>query len=149
LVLSIFTGFTQFVHPLVDPWAEVSPTSSTSQSEIYLVGTDGARQTRLTVSRGASDGSPAFSAGGAFIVFTRMRPITGRDPIGDVFRMAADGSAVTRLTRASRWYLGPIPSPEGESVCLPFFRADPRKRTIALLPCSGGHPTLLPDGRSN
>src|SRR5205814_8464377 len=91
LALSIFTGFTQFVHPLVDPWAEVSPFASTSQSEVYLVDADGARQTRLTISRGASDGSPAFSAG-AFIVFTRSRSIAGRDPVGDVFRMAADGS---------------------------------------------------------
>ena len=149
LVLSIFTGFTQFVHPLVDPWAEVSPFASTSQSEVYLVDADGARQTRLTISRGASDGSPAFSAGGAFIVFTRSRSIAGRDPVGDVFRMAADGSDVTRLTRASRWYLGPIPSPDGESVGVTFFRADTRKWTIGLLPAAGGDPRLLTDGRSN
>ena len=149
LALSIFTGFTQFVHPLVDPWAEVSPFASTAQSEIYLVDADGARQTRLTISRGASDGSPAFSAGGAFIVFTRSRSIAGRDPVGDVFRMAADGSDVTRLTRASRWYLGPIPSPDGQSVGVTFFRQDTRRWTIGLLPATGGDPRLLTDGQSN
>src|SRR5437773_6268250 len=52
LALSIFTGFTQFVHPLVEPWAEVSPFASTAQSEIYLVDADGARQTRLTIKIG-------------------------------------------------------------------------------------------------
>src|SRR2546422_9630248 len=149
LALSIFTGFTQFIHPLVDPWAEVSPLTSTDQSEVYLVNADGARQTRLTISRGASDGSPAFSAGGAFIVFTRSRASAGHDPVGDVFRMAADGSDVTRLTRASRWYLGPIPSPEGKSVGVTFFRADTHKWTIGLLPASGGDPRLLTDGKSN
>ena len=149
LALSIFTGFTQFVHPLVDPWAEVSPFASTAQSEIYLVGADGARQTRLTISRGASDGSPAFSAGGAFIVFTRSRSIAGRDPVGDVFRMAADGSDVTRLTRASRWYLGPIPSPDGQLVGVTFFRQDTRRWTIGLLPVIGGDPRLLTDGKAN
>jgi len=148
LALSIFTGFTQFVHPLVDPWAEVSPTASTSHSEVYVVDADGARQTRLTISRGASDGSPAFSAGGAFIVFTRSRSIAGRDPVGDVFRMAADGSDVTRLTRASRWYLGPIPSPDGQSVGVTFFRQDTRRWTIGLLPATGGDPRLLTDGKS-
>ena len=149
LALSILTGFTQFVHPLVDPWAEVSPIASTAQSEIYLVDADGARETRLTISRGASDGSPAFSAGGAFIVFTRSRSIAGRDPVGDVFRMAADGSDVTRLTRASRWYLGPIPSPDGQSVGVTFFRQDTRRWTIGLLPATGGDPRLLTDGQSN
>jgi len=149
LALSIFTGFTQFVHPLVDPWAEVSPTASTSHSEVYVVDADGARQTRLTISRGASDGSPAFSAGGAFIVFTRSRSIAGRDPVGDVFRMAADGSDVTRLTRASRWYLGPIPSPDGQSVGVTFFRQDTRRWTIGLLPATGGDPRLLTDGKAN
>ena len=148
LALSIFTGFTQFVHPLVDPWAEVSPTASTSHSEVYVVDADGARQTRLTISRGASDGSPAFSAGGAFIVFTRSRSIAGRDPVGDVFRMAADGSDVTRLRRASRWYLGPIPSPDGQSVGVTFFRQDTRRWTIGLLPATGGDPRLLTDGKS-
>ena len=149
LALSIFTGFTQFVHPLVDPWAEVSPFASTSQSEVYLVDADGARQTRLTISRGASDGSPAFSAGGAFIVFTRSRSIAGRDPVGDVFRMAADGSDVTRLTRASRWYLGPIPSPDGQLVGVTFFRQDTRRWTIGLLRATGGDPRLLTDGKAN
>jgi len=149
LALSIFTGFTQFVHPLVDPWAELSPSASTSLSEIYLVDADGARETRLSISRGASNGSPAFSAGGAFIVFTRSRSIAGRDPVGDVFRMAADGSDVTRLTRASRWYLGPIPSPDGQSVGVTFFRADTHKWTIGLLPATGGDPALLTDGQSN
>jgi len=149
LALSILTGFTQFVHPLVDPWAEVSPFASTAQSEIYLVDADGARQTRLTISRGANDGSPAFSAGGAFIVFTRSRSIAGRDAVGDVFRMAADGSDVTRLTRASLWYLGPIPSPDGQSVGVTFFRQDTRRWTIGLLPATGGDPRLLTDGQSN
>jgi len=149
LALSIFTGFTQFVHPLVDPWAEVSPFASNAQSEVYLVDANGARQTRLTISRGASDASPAFSAGGAFIVFTRSRSIAGRDPVGDVFRMAADGSDVTRLSRASRWYLGPIPSPDGQSVGVTFFRQDTRRWTIGLLPATGGDPRLLTDGKAN
>src|SRR5256886_12051043 len=149
LALSIFTGFTQFVHPLVDPWAEVSPFASNAQSEVYLVDANGARQTRLTISRGASDASPAFSAGGAFIVFTRSRSIAGRDPVGDVLRVAADGSDVTRLSRASRWYLGPIPSPDGQSVGVTFFRPDTRRWTIGLLPATGGDPRLLTDGQSN
>src|SRR5439155_1767346 len=85
LALSIFTGFTQFVHPLVDPYAQVSPLASSARSEIYLVDADGAHHTRLTISHGASDASPAFSADGAFVVFTRSRAIAGRDPVADVF----------------------------------------------------------------
>ena len=149
LALSIFTGFTQFVHPLVDPYAQVSPLASSARSEIYLVDADGAHQTRLTISHGVSDGSPAFSADGAFIVFTRSRRSAGGDPVGDVYRMAADGSDVTRLTRASRWYLGPIPSPDGQLVGVSFFRQDTRKWSIGLLPAAGGDPRLLTDGQSN
>ena len=149
LSLSIFTGFTQFVHPLVDPWAEVSPVAATAASEIYQVDADGAHQTRLTISRGASDGSPVFSADGAFIFFTRARAIAGHDPVADVFRMAADGSDATRLSGAPRWYLGPLPSPDGKLVGVSFFRQDTQKWTIGLLPATGGDARLLTDGQSN
>src|SRR5436305_340820 len=133
LALAIFTGFTQFVHPLVDPYAQVSPLASSARSEIYLVDADGAHQTRLTISHGVSDASPAFSADGAFVVFTRSRAIAGRDPVADVFRMAADGSDVTRLSRAQRWYLGPLPSPDGQSVGVSLVRQHTRKRCLGLL----------------
>ncbi|MCH8977734.1 MAG: PD40 domain-containing protein [Armatimonadetes bacterium] len=63
-----------------------------SFGEIYVMNTDGSRQTRLTDSYGY-DYDPAFSPDGSKIAFTSSRHWEN-----DVFTMNADGTGLTRLT---------------------------------------------------
>ena len=148
LLLSLLTAMTQFIHPLVDTWARTSPVASATPSEIYVMNPDGSQQTRLTISRGDSDSDPAFSPDGRWIVFTRSRLRPGREPVGDLYRMQADGSGATRLTRSPGWYAGPGWSPDGQSIAFSLWRPDTRKWAIAILGASGGDPRLLTDGRA-
>ena len=148
LLLSLLTAMTQYIHPLVDTWARTSPVASTTPSELYMMDADGAHQTRLTISRGDSDSDPAVSQDGKSIVFTRSRPRSGREPVGDLFRMPADDSRATRLTRSSGWYFGPEWSPDGKSIAFSLWRPDARKWAIGILAASGGDPRLLTDGRA-
>lgn len=61
--------------------------------DIWIMDASGANQTQLTFQAGVVDEGPAFSPDGTQIAFT-----SGRDGNYEIYRMARDGSAQSRLT---------------------------------------------------
>ena len=149
LLLSIFTAFTQFVHPLTDTWAGRAPVAPQTQTELFFMRADGTEQTRLTISSGHSDGSPSWSPDGRTIAFIRSDRASVSNPVGEIYRMNADGSGATALTRSAAWYGGPLWSHDGQAIAFSLMRKDTRKWTIAVIDASGGDPRLLIDSSAN
>ena len=149
LLLSIFTGLTQFVHPLADTWAQRAPVADQVQAELFSMKADGTDQTRLTISRGQSDGSPSWSPDGRAIGFARSDPGSGGNPVGEIYRMNADGSGATALTQSPAWYGGPLWSPDGQTMAFSFRRSDTRKWTIAIIQAPGSGTRLLTNSGAN
>ena len=149
LLLSILTAFTQFVHPLGVPWAGRAPVAPQTHAELFFMKADGADQTRLTISSGHSDGSPSWSPDGRAIGFVRLDVVSGRNPMGEIYRMNADGSGATALTRSPAWYLSPLWSPDGQTIAFSLTRRDTSKWTIAVIDATGGDPRMLTDGGGN
>jgi Tol biopolymer transport system component len=86
-------------------------TGRSDEFDIWSMKTGGSGKKRLTRSK-AEDHSPAWDRGGGLIVFTRNA--IGGGP-GDLFRMAFDGSDVTRLTDTPHVSeVDPVWSPESE-----------------------------------
>jgi Tol biopolymer transport system component len=149
LLLSLLTGLTQFVHPLTDTWAARAPVADQIQAELFSMQGDGTDQTRLTISRGQSDGSPAWSPDGRTIGFARLDMVSGRDPVGELYRVNADGSGITALTRSPAWYGGPLWSPDGQVIAFSLRRSDTKKWTVAVIPGTGGGTRLLTNSGAN
>ncbi|HWI07697.1 MAG TPA: hypothetical protein VNT54_09295, partial [Solirubrobacteraceae bacterium] len=79
--------------------------------EVYTINPDGTGEMVLT-ENAVRDGDPGWSPDGAFITFESFR-----DTVSEVYKMAADGSNVTRLTfsganedRSTSW------SPDGTRI---------------------------------
>ena len=149
LLLSLFTGLTQFVHPLANPWAERAPAARQTQEELFSMNADGSGQTRLTISSGQSDTSPSWSPDGRAIAFSRLDVVSGRDPVGEIYRMNADGSGATALTRPPAWYGAPVWSPDGRTIAFSFRRSDTKKWSIGVIDATGGDTRLLTDSGAN
>jgi TolB protein len=150
LLLSLFTGLTQFVHPLTDTWAERAPVALQTQTELFSMKADGTGQTRLTIGSGQSDGAPSWSADGRAITFVRSDLISGGNPVGEIYRMNTDASGARPLTRSPAWYGGPVWSPNGQTLAFSLLRRDTRKWTIAILDAAaGGDPRLLTNSGAN
>ena len=83
-----------------------TPESGTPDSDLWVVNADGSGRRRLTTDP-ANDTDPAWDADGRGIVFS-----SDRDSRGDLYRVALDTGATTRLTRH---YVGraimPAPAP--------------------------------------
>ncbi|HEU4767807.1 MAG TPA: DPP IV N-terminal domain-containing protein, partial [Pyrinomonadaceae bacterium] len=76
------------------------------QSEIYVMNSDGAHQTRLT-NNPAADTAPAWSPDGTKILFTSLRDDPAKPAL---YIMNADGSNPTRVTEGSDGVWRVIPS---------------------------------------
>lgn len=84
--------------------------------DIYSIGVDGGKETRLTTAQGLDDG-PEYSHDGQFIYFNSNR--TG---LMQIWRMKQDGAEQTQVfnDEANNWF--PHPSPDGK--CLVFLTYD-------------------------
>ena len=86
-------------------------TNRDGNSEVYAMNPDGSAQTNLT-NNSAADVSPAWSADGSKIAFTRT--ISGGT--SEVYVMNADGSGQTRITNNSASDFEPAWSPDGTKI---------------------------------
>src|SRR5207245_2069308 len=93
--------------------------------------------------------SPSWSPDGRAIGFVRLDVVSGRNPMGEIYRMNADGSGATALTRSPAWYLSPLWSPDGQTLAFSLTRRDTSKWTIAVIDATGGDPRVLTDGGGN
>jgi TolB protein len=128
--------------------------SSSGDQEIYLVGRDGGRLRRLTISRGV-DISPAWNPRtGNQIAFVSDR---GGSP--QIYLMDAEGANVERLTSAEGYAVSPAWSPNGQLLAFAWQRNNSRfdiyvmdvatRQTVQLTNDSGRNeePSWAPDGR--
>jgi len=68
--------------------------------ELFAIRADGSELAQLTATAAGSNGSPVFSENGRTVTFVSSAPYGGPNPddIADLWRIAPEGSALTRLT---------------------------------------------------
>jgi Tol biopolymer transport system component len=97
------------------------------EGDIWMMSRDGTGQRRLT-SSSRSDGSPAWSADGTTIYFSRRRQ--GTDGYAwAIFSIGADGRGIRQLTRPVRsqhgtCHVDPAPAPNGRVVAYVAMECD-------------------------
>jgi Tol biopolymer transport system component len=95
-VLAACAAFTQYVHPIVDPWAEAlsGRQAMPIPSQLFAMAPDGSAQRRITTSE-TDDSQPSVSPDGSRLAF--VREIDGHSQI---FVSDPDGSHARQLTTA-------------------------------------------------
>lgn len=107
-ILSVFTLFTEYAHPLIHPWAAKDIHATTNiPSDLYIMNPDGSSQTRLT-STPFDHVNPAWSRDGSKIAFAG-----GKNNNKQIYIANADGSNETQLTHDKFDNWGPSWSPDG------------------------------------
>lgn len=127
--------------------------------DIFTSGLDGKNLTQLTNTPGY-DAEAAFSPDGKEIVFCSTRSgyedanpspedksRLEKDPAyyGEIYRMNADGSGVTRLTNATGYDGGPFFSPSGKRICWRRFDASGMNADIFTMGRDGADVKRLTD----
>jgi TolB protein len=113
VVLGAALGF----EPAQDHWLERAASSPVTASEIWVMNSDGSKQTRLIeAADGFEIGDVAWSPDGTKIVYTRSKSSDWYGvPTDDVaiWIAAADGSQPRMLVQGNGWYWLPHWSPDG------------------------------------
>jgi Tol biopolymer transport system component len=117
LVLSMLAFFTQFAHPLVQPWAASDPRTRQVHGDLYVMRADGSGQLRLTTTQ-LDASSPSWSPDGTRIAFQ-----SAVDKTNAIYEMRADGTDVRRLTAAGVDSFEPAWSPDGARIAYVAFVA--------------------------
>jgi Tol biopolymer transport system component len=104
--------------------------------DIFLINDDGTGLIQITHHAAGKDFdsfSPVFSPDGTQIVFATMRnrKEPGNNNTSEIYRMAKDGSNVTRLTNDSYDDLSPCWSADGAQILFSGARPDPRLFTMS------------------
>jgi Tol biopolymer transport system component len=94
MAVAILVAFTQYVNPVVDPWAEALPDDQPRIApQLYAMAADGSGQRRLTVLPGQAL-APRYSPDGRRIVYS-YQPNADKDdpePVTQLHVMNADGT---------------------------------------------------------
>ena len=94
MAVAILVAFTQYVNPVVDPWAEALPDDQPRIApQLYAMAADGSGQRRLTVLPGQAL-APRYSPDGTRIVYS-YQPNADKDdpePVTQLHVMNADGT---------------------------------------------------------
>jgi TolB protein len=129
-LLSMFAAFTQYAHPIVDPWSEAltGPEARRPMSQLYAMAADGSGQRRIAITT-TDDLSPVLSPDGRRLAFGAATAKTSQIEVSE-----PDGSNPKQITTDSS-NAGPAWSPDGSRIA---FQSD---RTGAL-----DLYTMAPDG---
>ena len=154
LVLSVLTAMSQFINPLVDPFAERASGPDTVFSELYTMNADGSRQTRLVATDRVHVFGPVWSPDGTRIAFAK-----GTDAAFGVGVANADGSGSRALMPATTGSSFPGSwSPDGSRLLVVSQAGEAGSRIESVVVASGqrspvsggsshdGRPMFSPDG---
>lgn len=124
LLLSLFTFFTQFAHPLVETWLMQDTPRSEVYGEIFAMDADGRGQTRLTKNPARSMNHPSWSADGRRIVFAlgTWKYNQSAPSDAEIYVMNADGTEQSRLTHNAGYDGHPSWSPDGRKIAFESVR---------------------------
>ncbi|HET8852577.1 MAG TPA: LpqB family beta-propeller domain-containing protein [Ktedonobacteraceae bacterium] len=152
LLLSTFTFFTEYAHPLVYTWA-ASTVHATANipADLYVMNADGSSQIRLT-STPLDRSSPDWSRDGRQIAFAG-----GTQNNQQIYVANADGSNATQITHDTFDNGGPSWSPDGRKIVFSSNRDGTYQLYITNADGSGivrvthdaafdGRPSWSPDG---
>lgn len=134
--------------PLFDRYPAWSPdgdniafsrTTVTTQSQIYVMGSDGSKVTRIT-NNSARDRQPSWSPDGTKIAF-----VSDRDGNDEIYVMNADGSNQKRLTNNTDLDTDLAWSPDGTKIVFSSARDTAPNRTLELyvMNADGSNPIRL------
>jgi TolB protein len=141
LVLSLLMFFTQFAHPLVDPWAAKDPARQEAvHGDLYVMHADGTGQTRLTTAQ-QDAGTPSWSPDGHLLAFS------AGDPHAGVYVMKADGTGVKRLSPSGLYSVQPAWSPDSKRIA--FVAQSGSGYHIMVMNADGSNVRRLSSGTAN
>jgi Tol biopolymer transport system component len=137
LVLSILTNLALFASPIFEPYygpygGKTVKIDQGNFSDLYIMNTDGTRQTRLTVSPSLYTWSSDWSPDDKQIVFTRGEP---DNPESALYVMNVDGSGLRQLTDmpGAEW----VPSWSPDDMQIAFVSKTERDQQIFSISTDG------------
>ena len=117
-LLSIFAAFTQYAHPIMDPWSEAlsGPEGRRPMAQLFAMAADGSGQRRLAITD-EDDRTPRLSPDGRRLAFS-----SSSDGSTSIVLSDPDGSNRVTLTNAGDAG-GPAWSPDGNRLAFHSDRA--------------------------
>lgn len=116
-------------------------TADGSNPQIWLMGSDGANQGKLTNDNAANFGHPSFSNSGSVIAYSAQGPVSP-----DIFTMSFSGGSVADLAPDSGPDSSPALSPDGSKIAYSVY--DGSDYEIWVRPRAGGAATQLTNNGS-
>jgi hypothetical protein len=136
-LLSVFTFFTQFAHPVTQPLAAQGGQDRAAHGEIYLMNADGSGQTRLLYSTDRGYLEPSWSRDGHLVAF-----VAEHKGVRDLYVRDMERGITRRLTDDQVAESFPVLSPNGSKVA---FLVDPDEPAgqVRVLDVGTGAQTML------
>ncbi len=131
LFWSVISFITQFVHPMLQPWAAIDVGGQEMGGELFVMDADGHRQTRLTASAEVFETHPSFSPDGSRLVYAAEI-----DNSFEIFTMDVAGGQVQQLTDNEGIDWSPAWSPDG--LWIAYSSDVDGAQSIFVIPADGG-----------
>ena len=139
LLLAVLMFFTQFAHPFVSPWAANDPSLQGVRGDLYVMGSNGSGQTRLTTQQ-SDAGTPSWAPSGDLLAFAAG----DRHDSSSIYLIRSDGSGLKRLTASNGNASQPAWAPDGRQIA--FVSVVNGVGHIILMNADGSKPRQLTKG---